>query len=281
MKGWLTGHWQVRIATAVLLAMAITAAIAPAIVPYDPSAQPDVLALGGLPPSLLHPFGTDQFSRDLFSRTLIGARISLGIAILATAIAILVGSGLGLMAGLGNRWVDTAIMRTVDASAAIPRLVLLIVILSLWGAVNPFVLACILGLTSWFPMSRLVRGEVLSLKTRTFVQASRALGITRMRLVCRHVVPHLMPQIIVAATLSVGNILLIEAGLSYLGLGVPAPGASWGSIIRDGRDLLGTAPWISIFPGLAIALTVVSFSVLGEHLQQLLDPRATKPLRAH
>ncbi len=211
---WRSAGLPVRVAWMTVSVFVVVAILAPTIVPYDPVAQPDVLNLGKLAPSMSHPLGTDQFSRDLFSRLLVGSRISLGIAISATAIAMVLGTAVGLLAGLGGQWLDTLVMRTVDASTAIPRLVFLIVVLSLWGAVSPLVLAVILGLTSWFQTSRIVRAEVLSLKTRTFVSASYILGIGRVRLVWRHILPHLTPQLIVATTLSIGNILLIEAGLS-------------------------------------------------------------------
>lgn len=250
------------------------AILAPLLAPYDPIAQLDLDARQLLPPSFVHPFGTDLLSRDLLSRVLFGARISLTIAFLAVLVSLTVGVLVGLTAGYAGGAPDTLIMRTVDAALAIPRIFLLLVILALWGNVGVPALILILGLTSWFDTSRLVRAEVLSLKQREFVVAARALGVGAPRTLVRHVLPNVAAPVIVSATLGLGQIVLVEAGLSFLGIGVRKPTPSWGVMIAESQDLMVTAWWTVAFPGLAIAVTVIAFSLLGDALQAALDPRA-------
>ena len=249
------------------------AALAPWLVPYDPTAQLDLAGGQYLDPSVAHPFGTDFYSRDLFSRVLYGARISLTVAFLSVLLSVTIGTAVGLIAGLAGGAVDTVLMRLVDAALAIPRVFLLIVVLALWEGVGLWGLILILGLTSWIDASRIVRGEVLSLKTRDFVTAARATGIGARRLAWSHLLPNLAAPIIVTATLGIGQIILTEAALSYLGIGVKPPMPSWGSIIAEGQQALGSAPWVATFPGIAIVVTVVGFGLLGDGLRDALDPR--------
>jgi peptide/nickel transport system permease protein len=259
----------------VLLAIILIALLAPLISPYDPTAQPDILGLKNIAPSLSHPFGTDSFSRDVLSRCMYGARISLSVAALATAIAITLGTLYGAIAGYMGGVVDAVLMRFVDAALAIPRVLLLIAILALWNGLPLWLLIVVLGATGWFGLSRMVRAQVLALRDLDFVAAARALGATGPRILLRHILPNVLPTVIVAATLGIGHVIILEAGLSYLGLGVQPPVASWGSIIQDGADQIGTAWWISLFPGLLIVVTAIACNTLGDALRAALDPRAS------
>lgn len=264
-----------RLAVFGLLAIALfylLALLTPFLAPFDPAAQGDLLAARYLAPGAGHPLGTDQFARDVLSRMLYGARVSLSIGFIAVGISVTLGTLIGAIAGyLGGR-ADGLIMRFVDMVIAFPRLILLITIIAL---VEPsiFLIIAILGLTQWPYVSRIVRGEVLSLREREFVQAARALGYSRRRIILRHVIPNTMAPVIVAATLGIGNTIVLEAGLSFLGLGIQPPDASWGNMVADGRDVLQSAWWISTFPGLAIVFTVLSFNVVGDGLRDALDPR--------
>ncbi|MFQ6046648.1 MAG: ABC transporter permease, partial [Gemmatimonadales bacterium] len=254
----------------------VAAILAPIFAPYDPVAQLDLERGQLLPPSLAHPFGTDFLSRDLLSRVLYGARVSLAVAFFAVVISVTLGGLLGMIAGLAGRWIDSLLMRLVDVGLAVPRVFLLLVVLALWGNVGLATLVLVLGLTSWFDTSRLVRAEVLSLRKRDFMTAARAAGVPRPRLLVRHVLPNVAAPIIVTATLGMGQIILIEAGLSFLGIGVPRPTPSWGAMIADGQreGLLTAAPWIAGFPGAAIVITVLAFSLLGDALRDVIDPRS-------
>lgn len=261
------------IGMAMIAGLCAVALFAPLLAPYDYSAQPDIVGLQYLPPSLAHLFGTDQFSRDIFTRVLYGARVSLSVALLSITIAILVGTSYGAIAGfLGGR-TDATMMRVNDALLSVPRILILIAILALWGRITVPFLVLLLGFTGWFGISRLVRAQVLAAREQDFVLAARALGARRRRLLLRHVIPNVLSPVIVAATLGVGNVIMLEAGLSYLGIGVPQPQASWGNIIQDGAGHIATYWWIAFFPGLAIVVTVMAFNVLGDALRDALDPR--------
>lgn len=261
------------IATGVLAVIIVVALLAPVVSPYDPIAQPDIIGLKNSAPSLSHWFGTDSYSRDVLSRCIYGARISLSVAALATTIAITLGTLYGAVAGYVGGVVDAAMMRFVDAALAIPRVLLLIAILALWNGLPLWLLVVVLGATGWFGLSRMVRAQVLSLKEVDFVAAARAVGASGPRILLRHILPNVLPTIIVAATLGIGHVIILEAGLSYLGLGVQPPSASWGSIIQDGADQIGTAWWISLFPGLLIVTTAIAFNALGDSIRAALDPR--------
>lgn len=263
-------------AAAVLLALAVVALLAPLLAPYDPAAQPDIVALKDLPPSWHHPFGTDPFSRDVLSRVMFGARISLSVAAIATAVAVSVGTAYGAVAGFVGGLLDVVMMRLVDAMLAIPRVLLLIALLALWRTVPLGVLVAVLGCTGWFGLSRLVRAQVRAIRSEEFVRAAAALGAGSWRIVTRHVLPNVVPTIIVAATLGIGQVIVLEAGLSYLGLGVQEPTPSWGSIIQNGADQVGTLWWISLFPGLLVVVTSLASSALGDAVRRALDPRADR-----
>jgi peptide/nickel transport system permease protein len=240
----------------VILTLYVIALVTPLISPFDPAFQGDLITerLTGL--SATHPLGTDQFARDVLSRLLYGARISLLI---------------GFVAFLGGV-ADMVIMRFVDMVISFPTLVLLITIIALFEP-SIFLIIAVLGLTLWPGTARIVRGEVLSLREREFVQAATALGFSKPRIILRHLIPNALGPVIVAATLGIGNTIVMEAGLSFLGLGVQPPTPSWGTMVADGRNVLLNAWWLSTFPGLAIVFTVLSFNLVGDGLRDALDPR--------
>ncbi|HEX2217327.1 MAG TPA: ABC transporter permease [Gemmatimonadales bacterium] len=256
----------------VLAAIAAGAAVGPLVLP-DPLAQPCVLTCRNLPPSLAHPFGTDALSRDVLARVATGARVSLSVAFLAVALSATLGAATGLVAGYWGGAVDTALMRLVDAALAIPRLFLLLLVLAVWEQVPVAVLVVLIGVTGWFGTGRLVRGEVLRLREESFVRAAEALGASRRRIIFRHLLPNTAGPLLVAATLGVGDVILLEAGLSFLGLGVQPPAPSWGGMILDAKSVLVAAPWAGIFPGLAIVLAVLSANLFGDALRDAVDPR--------
>jgi peptide/nickel transport system permease protein len=256
----------------VVAALYAVAVLAPLIAPYNPIAQHDLVRTGYLPPSPAHWLGTDRFGRDVLSRILYGARISLSIGFLAVAIAVVLGSALGAAAGYLGGWLDAAIMRFTDMVLAFPRLVLLIMIVALFNQSITLIIL-VLGLTQWPGTARLVRGEVLSLREREFIQAAYALGFKRTRIIVRHLIPNVLAPVIVAATLGIGNTIVLEAGLSFLGLGVRPPTPSWGNMVADGRQNLLGAWWVATFPGLVIVLTVLAFNLVGDGLRDAMDPR--------
>jgi ABC-type dipeptide/oligopeptide/nickel transport system permease subunit len=260
-----------------LLFVATVALFARWLAPFDPNQQLDIIALASRPPSAAHPFGTDIYSRDVLSRLVHGARISLSVACLAILLSITVGTAYGAVAGyLGGR-ADAVMMRVIDALLSIPRILMLLAIFALWGRVSLGALVLILGLTGWFATSRLVRAQVLSLKTEEMVVAARALGARHRRIVWRHILPGVTSTVVVAATLGIGNVIILEAGLSFLGVGVQPPTASWGNIISDGASNVAGLWWMSLFPGLAIVLTVMAFNIIGDALRDALDPREIQP----
>ena len=257
---------------AVMLLLYLVTLVTPLIAPYDPAEQGNIILNRYLAPSLEHLMGTDKFGRDIFSRVLYGARISLTIGFIAVAISITLGTLIGAFAGYFGGIVDSILMRFTDMMLSFPRLVLLIVVIALFSP-NIYLVVAVLGLTGWMGTARLVRGEVLSLREREFVQAARALGMGDWRIIFRHVIPNTMAPVIVSATLGIGQTILTEASLSFLGLGVQPPTPSWGNMVSDGRDALINAWWIATFPGIAIVLTVVAFNLLGDGLRDALDPR--------
>lgn len=255
-----------------VVALYLVALLAPLLAPFDPDQQLGLVAARYLPPSWTHPLGTDNLSRDVLSRLLYGARLSLTIGFVAVALSVTIGTVLGAVAGYVGGRLDAVVMRTVDVVLAFPRLVLLITIVALFEP-SVLLIVVVLGLTLWPSTTRLVRGEVLSLRERDFVVAAEALGFSRRRVVLRHLVPNALGPVIVAATLGIGDTIVLEAGLSFLGLGVQAPTASWGSMVDAGRVNLLGAWWISTFPGLAIVFTVLAFNLVGDGLRDALDPR--------
>ena len=252
---------------AIVLALAL---LAPVLAPYDPDAI-DVKSIL-LPPSIAHWMGTDGLGRDVFSRMLFGSRISLLVGFVAVGIATLIGVILGAISGYYRGWVDVLIMRLVDVMLSIPTFFLILAVIafltpSIWN------IMIVIGLTSWMGVTRLVRAEFLSLREREFVLASATLGARDHRLIFRHLLPNSLTPDIVSSVLGVASAVLIESGLSFLGLGVQPPQASWGNILTEGKEYIQFAWWLSFFPGMAILLTVMGYNLLGEGLRDALDPR--------
>jgi len=259
----------------IIAAILLLAMFAPIIAPYDPDAI-DVKAIL-LPPSGVHLMGTDGLGRDVFSRMLYGARISLLVGIVAVGIATAIGVVLGAVSGYYRGWVDVFIMRMVDVMLSIPTFFLILAVIafltpSIWN------IMIVIGLTSWMGVTRLVRAEFLSLRNREFVMASETLGARDTRLIFSHLLPNSLTPVIVTSVLGVASAVLIESGLSFLGLGVQAPQASWGNILTDGKEYIQFAWWLSLFPGLAILITVLGYNLLGEGLRDVFDPRSSKKL---
>ncbi|MFN8571110.1 MAG: ABC transporter permease [Gemmatimonadaceae bacterium] len=225
-------------------------------------------------PSSQHPFGTDEGGRDVLARLLAGGRVSLSVGLAAVCCSLVVGISLGALAGYLRGATDAVIMRFIDAMLSIPTIFLVIAALTFAGATTVGLVLAI-GATSWMGVARLVRGEVLSLREQLFVEASRALGAPGLRVVWRHVLPHVGPSIIVNATLGVGTAILTESALSFLGLGVQPPDASWGNMLSGAQNYLSSAPQLALFPGLFIVLTVVAINVLGDVLRETLEPSPT------
>jgi peptide/nickel transport system permease protein len=246
--------------------------IAPLLVPESAANRVDP-TLFRAPPSPAHPFGSDDVGRDILWRTIYGGRISLAIGALSIALAMSIGVVLGSVAGYYGRWTDSLIMRLTDAMLSMPSLLLLIVLTRILGAsVSTIIL--VIGLLNWMQVTRIVRANVLSLKEQDFVLAARALGVTDRAIIFRHVLPNTLAPVVVAATLGVGYAIILEASASFLGLGVQPPTASWGSMLYRAQGLMIQAPWVAIFPGLMILVTVMAINFLGDGLRDALDPRA-------
>jgi len=254
----------------VVLLLFVVSLLAPWIAPYDPSEIDlrDVLAS----PSGMHIFGTDQLGRDVFSRMIWGSRISLKVGFVATGIAIVIGAILGALAGYYGRWVDAVIMRFVDIMLCFPSFFLILAVIailepSIWN------IMVVIGLTSWMGITRLVRADFISLKERDFVQAAKVIGVSDFRIIFSHILPNAMASVLVAATLGVAGAILTESALSFLGIGVQPPTPSWGNILTAGKDNIDIAWWLSLYPGLAILITVLGYNLLGEGIRDSLDPR--------
>lgn len=256
---------------AVMATLTLVALAAPWLAPGDP--YRGELARGLEAPSAAALLGTDAQGRDVLSRVLFGARLSLAVGLGSQAIAIAAGLTLGLVAGYYGRWVDAVVMRVADVTLAFPSLLLLIAVAA---AVRPSlpIVCVVIGLVGWAGMARLVRGQVLVVRSLDYVQAGRALGMSDARLVTRHILPNVLAPVIVAATLGIGGAIMAEAALSFVGLGAQPPTPSWGAMVADGRDLLRVAPWVSLFPGLAIGAAVLGLNLVGDGLRDALDVRA-------
>jgi len=250
---------------------ALVAVLAPVIAPGDPAAMGQIEERL-MSPSWQHPLGTDLLGRDLLTRLIHGSRVSLLVGWASALVAIFSGALVGMLAGLGPRWLDRLLMSLTDIFMAFPRIFLVLLLVSL-TAPSLLLIMVVLGLTGWMGVARLVRAETLSLRERDFVAAARGLGLSPLQVARRHILPSLWPTIIVAATLRIGAAILTESFLSYLGLGVQEPVVSWGGMIQMGRANLVDGWWLTTVPGLALALTVIGYNLLGDGLRAELDPR--------
>jgi len=266
----LTSNTPALIAVVLLVMLVLTAAVGPFLVSYDPLAM-DLDSLKQ-PPGKAHLFGTDSKGRDILARVVYGSRISLSVGIIASALSLCIGIFFGLIAGYFGRTVDAFFSQVFDIFLAFPSLLLAI---GISAVMPPGLTSAMLAITlvGWAGFARLVRGITLSLKEQTYVEASRALGASPARILYRHILPNALPLILVAGSLRVGGFILLEAALSFLGLGVQPPTPTWGSMISLNRAYINSAPWMVIFPGLAISITVISFNILGDFLRDKLDPR--------
>jgi peptide/nickel transport system permease protein len=277
MMRLLVSDTRVVLGSGILALIAGMAVLAPLVAPADPLAQGDVLVTRFIAPltvgpdGTLHWLGTDALGRDVLSRLVYGARISLTVGMLSVGVALTLGTVIGIAAAVLGGGVDRLLMAVTDTALAMPRIVLLLALVALWEPSLALVVL-VLGLTGWMSVARLARAEVKGILTRPYIDAAQASGLDRPRLITRHLLPNALTPVIVAVALGVGNAIMLEAGLSFLGLGIPAPAPSWGNMIANGRDALINAPWIATFPGIAIAVAVVACNLLGDGIRDALDP---------
>lgn len=257
----------------IVLGVTFAAVFAPLIAPFDPNE----LHLDAIlkAPCAEFPLGTDRLGRDVLSRLLYGGRVSLWVGFVAVGISISIGALLGLVSGYFGGLVDEIVMRFVDIMLCFPSF---FIILAVVAFLEPslFNIMVVIGLTSWMGVARLVRAETLTLREREFVSAARLAGTSTWRIMTRHILPNAMAPVTISAILGIGGAILIESGLSFLGLGVQPPQASWGNMLMDGKSVIEEASWLSLFPGLAILITVLGYNLLGENLRDFLDPRLKK-----
>ncbi|WP_074793998.1 nickel transporter permease [Haloferax larsenii] len=258
-----------QVGVVVVLSLVVTAVFGPLVSPYDPVEQNLTHQLE--PPSPTHPLGTDQLGRDVLTRLLYGARLSLGIAVAVTGVRLVVGTAVGLVAGYAGGWVDEALMRLVDTLLAFPGIVLALVIAGVLGPslVNVMLALAVVG---WASYARLVRSNVLALRNREFVTTARLLGRSRTHVVVRHLIPNVVAPVVVLATLDIGGVILGTAGLSFIGLGAQPPTPEWGTMLASGRTYLQQAWWLVNAPGVCIMITVLGFNLLGDSLRDVLSP---------
>jgi peptide/nickel transport system permease protein len=270
-------------ALAILALTGIGVVLVPALAGHDPLAIGDVLALRLLPPGSVdrdgafHLLGTDRFGRDLFTRMMLAGRLSLAIGVVGSLLAGAVGTIVGLIAGWRGGWVDRLAMAVADTMLSVPRLILLLLCAALWSPGVETVVAVLVA-TGWMSVARMVRGEVLGVRAQPYVAAARSLGLPAARVLLRHILPNAVGPAIVATTLGVGNAILLESGLSFLGLGVQPPAPSWGNMIAGGRDLIVTAPWVALAPGVMLIATVLACTLLGDALRDRLAGEVARGL---
>ncbi|MFD1204810.1 ABC transporter permease [Sporosarcina contaminans] len=261
----------------IIIIVFFIAVFAPLLAPHDPNAINPVKMLQ--PPSWLdggesgYFLGTDNLGRDILSRIIYGSRVSLLVGISSVILAGIIGILIGLVSGYYGKWIDAILMRLVDSFLSIPNILFALVFLAVFGPSVP-TLIIVLGVTNWTAYARIVRGETLSIKEREYVRAARSLGVKNVKIIVRHILPNVISSFIVISTLSVATTIILEASLSFLGLGVQPPTVSWGGILSDGRDYLATSWWLATFPGLAITITVLGIIFLGDWLRDVLDPRS-------
>ncbi len=258
------------IGSCVVLSLITIALLAPILAPYDPTTIDIQNVLS--PPSKAHLLGTDELGRDLLSRMIWGSRVSLKVGIVAVGIAMIIGIIIGSVSGFYGGMADAILMRFVDVMLAFPTFFLILAVIAILEP-SIFTIMAVIGVTGWMDVARLVRAEFLSLKERDFVDAAQALGASNFRLIFRHILPNALSPVFVAATFGIAGAILTESGLSFLGLGVQPPDPSWGNILTSGKDNIEVAWWLSLFPGLAILITVLSYNLVGEGLRDALDPR--------
>lgn len=257
----------------VVLVFLAVALAAPLIAPYDPNAINAWQVLA--PPSWQHWFGTDELGRDVFSRVLYGARISLKVGFVAVGIAVFIGTIVGLVSGYYSGVVDTVLMRMVDIMLCFPAFFLILAVITFLEP-SIWYIMMVIGLTGWMGVARLVRAETLSIREMDYIMAARCIGCSDRRIIFRHILPNAVSPVLVSATLGVAGAILTESALSFLGIGVQPPTPSWGNILTSGKDYIEFAWWLSLFPGLAILVTVLAYNLLGEGVRDALDPRVQR-----
>lgn len=269
LRRFLGRHSMLALGLGLVLIMSLAAMAAPLLAPYDPNMPHNAIFA---PPSSEFWLGTDRLGRDIFSRLLYGGRVSLWVGFVAVGISTLIGVVLGLVSGYFRGWVDELIMRVVDVMLCFPSFFL---ILSVIAFLEPCLtnIMIVIGLTSWMGVARLVRAETLSLREREFVDAARLAGCSTPYILWRHILSNALAPVLISATLGVAGAILVESSLSFLGLGVQPPDASWGNMLLEGKSALEIAPWLSVYPGMAILLTVLGYNLLGESLRDMADPR--------
>lgn len=264
---------RVRFGLVVLTGVILAALFAPLLSPVHPDVQPDVAATRFLPPAAIdpagvfHPLGTDRLGRDVWARLLHGARVSLAVAVTGMALSLLIGLAVGSLAAAGPPGVTAVLLGATDFALGLPRVVLLLLLASLWDP-SAMLVIVVLGLTGWMPVARLVYAELRAQLVRPYVESAVALGASRPRVLLRHALPHALAPVVAAATLGVGHAITLEAGLSFLGVGVQPPTASWGTMIASGRDTVVNAPWVGLAPGVALVLVVVACTLLADAIQE-------------
>lgn len=279
LKRWIKQLFKSKtgiVGAVIVLFTIIIAIFAPLLAPYDPGKVAPLMRLkppmwmeGG---SIEHILGTDNLGRDILSRILYGSRVSLIVGIGAVLVSGLIGAVLGLLAGFYGGWINAIIMRTADAFLAIPTILLMLVVLAVVGP-GLSTLIFVIGITNWVSYARVVRGEVLSIKEREFIKSVVAIGARKSRIIFLHILPNVISSFIIISGMSVATTIVLEASLSFLGLGIKSPAVSWGGMLSDGRQYVATAWWVATFPGLAITITVLGVIFLGDWLRDMLDPR--------
>ncbi|HEX6512453.1 MAG TPA: ABC transporter permease [Chloroflexota bacterium] len=261
---------RLAVAGLIVLALLVLGAVFAGALPYNPN-QTSLLTRFE-PPSLAHPMGTDDLGRDVLTRVMIGGRLSLAVGLLATLVSVVAGTLVGALAGYFGGWLDSVLMRLTELFIAFPQLFVLILLAALVGT-SPLTIVLVIGLLRWMPVARLVRASFLQLKQQDYVTAARTLGVSTATIMWRHILPNSLSPILVAASLGVAGAILTESTLSFLGLGIQLPTATWGNMLRAAQSNMITAPWLAVFPGFCIFLTILSMNYIGDGLRDALDPR--------